>query len=53
SRVADCLHEGLANKEIADRLGCSVETVKVHIKSLFQETGTHSRAEFVARGRRE
>ncbi|MBN8228585.1 hypothetical protein JYK02_13820 [Corallococcus macrosporus] len=53
SRVADCLHEGLANKEIAERLKkCSVETVKVHIKSLFDKTGTHSRAEFVAKGRR-
>lgn len=52
SRVADCLHEGLANKEIASRLGCSVETVKVHIKSLFEKTGIHSRAEFVAKGRR-
>ncbi|MBZ4334841.1 helix-turn-helix transcriptional regulator [Corallococcus interemptor] len=52
SRVADCLHEGLANKEISARLGCSVETVKVHIKSLFDKTGIHSRGEFVAKGRR-
>jgi DNA-binding CsgD family transcriptional regulator len=51
-RVADCLHEGLANKEIASQFRCSVETVKVHIKSIFEKTGVHSRGEFVARGRR-
>ncbi|WP_415835545.1 response regulator transcription factor [Corallococcus soli] len=48
--VADGLHKGASNKEIAGK--GSVETVKVHVKSIFAKTGTHSRAEFVARGRR-
>ncbi|RYZ38790.1 MAG: LuxR family transcriptional regulator [Myxococcaceae bacterium] len=48
--VADGLYRGESNKELAG--SGSVETVKVHVKSIFAKTGTHSRGEFVSKGRR-
>ncbi|WP_158623518.1 LuxR C-terminal-related transcriptional regulator [Corallococcus sp. CA053C] len=50
--VAGWLYKGAANKEIAHAFKCSVETVKVHLKSIFEKTGVNSRGEFVAQGRR-
>ncbi|MCY1033954.1 helix-turn-helix transcriptional regulator [Corallococcus sp. BB11-1] len=62
--VANGLYRGATNKEIAQELkrstpkaedrekSISVETVKVHVKSIFAKTGASSRAEFVAHGRR-
>jgi DNA-binding NarL/FixJ family response regulator len=44
------LADGLANKQIASRLGISANTVKTHIELLFDRLGVSSRAEAVAIG---
>jgi DNA-binding NarL/FixJ family response regulator len=38
---------GMSNKEIAQRLGLSVGTVKLHVHSIFLKTGARSRIELV------
>jgi DNA-binding CsgD family transcriptional regulator len=48
-RVVEMLAQNLSNKEIADRLGLSVNTVKFHLSNAYAKTGTHSRAELVHR----
>ena len=44
------LADGLANKQIAARLGISKNTVKTHLELLFDKLGVSSRAEAVATG---
>jgi len=39
--------EGLANKEIADRIGVSESSVKATLHLLFAKTGTHTRTQLV------
>jgi DNA-binding NarL/FixJ family response regulator len=39
------LTQGLANKEIADRLGLSIETVRVHLRRIYDKLHVHSRTE--------
>ena len=46
-RVIELLAQNLANKEISDRLGLSVSTVKFHLNNVYRKTGTHSRAELL------
>jgi DNA-binding NarL/FixJ family response regulator len=41
--VLDFVCEGLANKEIADRLDISPETVRMHLKGVFGKLGVRSR----------
>ncbi|HEY6081040.1 MAG TPA: helix-turn-helix transcriptional regulator [Polyangiaceae bacterium] len=48
--VLGLLSDGLANKEIADELGCSVRTVEFHISNLLRKVGVSSRLELVTRG---
>ena len=46
-RQAQVLHwvaEGKSNDEIATILGCSINTVKMHLKDIFQRLGIHSRS---------
>ena len=46
-RQAEVLHwvaEGKSNDEIATILGCSINTVKMHLKEIFQRLGIHSRS---------
>jgi len=53
-REQDILRElahGCRNKEIAQRLGCSENTVKFHLKRLNGKFSTHKRADLVARAR--
>jgi DNA-binding NarL/FixJ family response regulator len=54
TRQADVLRyilEGLANKEIASRMGLSPRTIEVHVTALFDKAGVDSRARLVARAR--
>jgi DNA-binding NarL/FixJ family response regulator len=44
------LADGLANKQIAARLGISKNTVKTHLELLFDKLAVSSRAEAVATG---
>lgn len=43
------LSKGYANKEIADKLGLSVETVRSHLKHIYEKMHVRCRAEAVAR----
>jgi DNA-binding NarL/FixJ family response regulator len=51
--VLRMLAEGLANKNIAWRMGISEHTVKFHIASIFTKLNVSSRAEAVAIGMRQ
>jgi len=51
--VLGMLAEGLANKNIAFRLGISEHTVKFHVTSIFTKLNASSRAEAVAIGMRQ
>ncbi len=48
--VLQALAEGLANKQIAARLGISEHTIKTHVTAVFEKLGVTTRAEAVARG---
>jgi DNA-binding NarL/FixJ family response regulator len=43
------LAQGFANKEIASRLGASVETVRVHVRHIYEKLHVHSRTEAAAK----
>ncbi len=43
--VAQLIAEGLANKEIADRLGISTETVRGHLKNIYEKLHVRCRTE--------
>lgn len=43
------LTKGYSNKEIADRLNLSIETVRSHLKNIYQKMHVRSRAEAVGR----
>jgi DNA-binding NarL/FixJ family response regulator len=47
--VLDRLAEGIAYKEIADNLGLSIDTVRMHIKGIYSKLHVHSRGEAVAK----
>jgi DNA-binding NarL/FixJ family response regulator len=47
--VLDLLARGIAYKEIADALGLSIDTVRMHIKSIYSKLHVHSRGEAVAK----
>ncbi|HZC29995.1 MAG TPA: LuxR C-terminal-related transcriptional regulator [Gaiellaceae bacterium] len=46
------LEAGSATREIAERLGVSVETVRNHIRAVLRALGVHSRLEAVAEAKR-
>lgn len=45
NEILELLSTGLANKEIADRLDISVETVRVHLRRIYEKLHVHSRTE--------
>ena len=47
-QVIDLIAEGLANKEIATRLGIAVHTVKSHVHNVLEKLALHSRLEVAA-----
>jgi DNA-binding NarL/FixJ family response regulator len=47
--VLDGLAQGLINKEIADKLGISPETVHTYIRRIYEKLQVRSRAEAVAK----
>jgi DNA-binding CsgD family transcriptional regulator len=48
TRVLELVVEGRALKEIAEKLGVSITTVRTHLARLFHKTGTSRQAELVA-----
>jgi LuxR family maltose regulon positive regulatory protein len=49
--VIQHLAEGLTNREIADRLYLSLNTVKVHTSNIYGKLGVHKRTQAVTRAR--
>jgi RNA polymerase sigma factor (sigma-70 family) len=47
--VLDCLAKGLTYKAIADQLGISIETIRTHLKRVYQKLHVRSRTEAVAK----
>jgi DNA-binding NarL/FixJ family response regulator len=45
TELLDLLSEGLSNKEIADRMGLSVETVRAYLKRIYEKLHVRSRTE--------
>ncbi len=45
TELLELLAKGLANKEIGDRLTISVETVRVHLRRIYDKLHVHSRTE--------
>lgn len=47
SRLADLLLQGLEVREIADRLGITIETARFHLKRVLAKTGTRRQTELM------
>jgi DNA-binding NarL/FixJ family response regulator len=45
TEILEWLTKGLGNKEIADRLGLSTETIRVHLRRIYNKLHVHSRTE--------
>lgn len=47
-QILDALGNGLRDKEIAARLGISIETVRTHVRNAMRTLGAHTREHAVA-----
>ena len=47
--VLDCIAKGFTYKQTADQLGISIETIRTHLKRVYQKLHVRSRTEAVAR----
>jgi len=47
--ILDCLVKGLRNKEIADALGVSAETIRAHLRNIYDKLHVTSRTEAVVK----
>lgn len=45
--ILELISQGFANKEIADKLSISYQTLKVHMKNIYEKLHVHSRTEVV------
>ncbi|MGZ6692379.1 MAG: helix-turn-helix transcriptional regulator [Solirubrobacteraceae bacterium] len=52
ARVLELATDGLSNRQIAERMFVSSETVKTHVAHIFKKIDVHSRAELVGRSLR-
>ena len=50
--VTGCVTEGLSNREIAEKMGITVRTVKAHLTSIFAKTGFRDRLELAVKMKR-
>ena len=51
-QVFEALIDGLADKEVAQRLGLGLETVRTHVKSVYQKLRVSGRIELLSRAAR-
>jgi DNA-binding NarL/FixJ family response regulator len=47
--VLDCLAQGLAYKQIGDQLGISINTIRAHLRHIYEKLHVQSRTEAVAK----
>jgi DNA-binding NarL/FixJ family response regulator len=47
TEVLSLVVQGLANRDIAEKLGCSLRTVEIHLSAVFRKTGQQSRTKLV------
>jgi DNA-binding NarL/FixJ family response regulator len=47
--VLDCLAQGLAYKQIGDELGISINTIRTHLRHIYEKLHVQSRTEAVAK----
>jgi DNA-binding NarL/FixJ family response regulator len=47
--VLDCLAKGLTYKQIADQLGISIDTIRTHLRRVYEKLHVQSRTEAVAK----
>ena len=47
--VLDCLAQGLAYKQIGDHLGISINTIRTHLRHIYEKLHVQSRTEAVAK----
>ena len=48
-QIVSAIEEGLTNKEVAIRLNISLETVKYHVKNIYQKLEVNSRHALISR----
>jgi DNA-binding NarL/FixJ family response regulator len=49
SEVLGFVAKGYTNKEVADRVGASVETIRAHIRHIYEKLHVHNRTEAAAK----